>query len=185
MRIKVSYFRPFKITLILLIVYKAVLFNHSISRFISNAPADTLNYSLHITENQMPLMKDTIFGREKCLITYCPVTLTNNSNYTLKYLTMNASWWDLYSLDNQNFKLAEDYWNVFKNGPKMITILPHQSNTQIISIITYKSYYRGQQVRIGFSLQRLGFEFPDLNIIPSQPMSKTTNLIWSNAVTIH
>lgn len=181
-----KYFSPLILIVTLLIAYKAIAFAHRSPALINVVKKDTLNYRLDITEAQIPVLKDTVFNREKCFITYCPLTLTNNSNDTIKYIAMSASWWDLYSLDNQNFVLAADYWNVFKNGLEVIVLPPHQSITKSIPIIAYKNYYRGQHLRIGLSLQRLGFELPDfLNPSMLQPMPKTTNLIWSNEVVIN
>jgi len=180
-----KYFKFLLVSVTVFVAYSGIAFACLLYYFTSVAKAGKLNYELNISGVHMPLLKDTVFNREKCLITHCPLTLTNNSNDTLKYIVMSASWWDLYSLDNKNFAFAADPWNVFKNSPEVLVLPPHQSTTKIIPIITYKSYYRGQQVRIGFSLQRLGFEFPDLNMSYVLPLAKTTNLIWSNAVTVN
>jgi hypothetical protein len=180
-----KYFRFLMASLTLFVAYSSVAFAHPLTGFISIGKGDTLNYKLNIAEAQVPLLKDTTFNREKCLITHCPLTLTNNSNDTLKYIVMSASWWDLYSLDNQNFALAADWWNVFKNGQQIMVLPPHQAATKSIAIITQKSYYRGQKLRIAMSLQRLGFELPNLKMPVLQLMPKTTNLIWSNEVVIN
>lgn len=146
------------------------------------AKGDTLNYWLYIPKSKIPLLKDTIFNREKCFITQCPLMLYNNTSDTLKYMTMSASWWDIYYIDNQNFALAADWWNVFKNSSQLIVLPPHQSITRSIGIITYKGYYRGQKLRIAMSLQRIGFELPGFMV---QLKPKTTNMIWSNQVTLN
>ena len=176
-------FRFIVASLLLLLANNALPITCPITNSNSVPLIDTLKYQLKIFKFQLPL-KDTVFNREKCLITHCPVTLINNSSDTLRYLTMSASWWDIYSLDNKNFALAADPWDVYKNGPVVLTLPPYQSTTKSIPIITYKAYYRAQKLRIGMSLQRPGFELPDLKMAMFEPLPKTTNLIWSNEITV-
>jgi hypothetical protein len=139
---------------------------------------DTSDYKLQIIESRIASLKDTVFKHNKCWIAHCPLVLTNNSDYTLNYLTATASWWDIYALDNNNFELAADYWNVFKNGVAIRSLAAHQSTTVDISIITYKDYNRGGRVRIAMSIQKAGPYMPQI----LKP--KTINQIWSNEVTI-
>jgi len=146
---------------------------------------DNPNYRLSITEANIAPLKDTVFGGNHCLITKCPLTLTNNTDDTLKYVGMSVSWWDNYSIDNKDFSLAADYWNVFKNGQVVYVLPPHQSVTKDIKIIThkdYKEYFKIQGLKIAMRLQKVVY-------VPisgkMQPMrSLESNLIWSNEVTI-
>lgn len=154
-----------------------ILFGQPLTNSIQSNSIDTNNFKLTIDEARISKLKDTVFNREKCLIAHCPVTLVNNSDDTLKYLAMSASWWDLYSIDNPHFALAADYWNVFKNGPKILVLPPHTSRTRMIPIITNKAYHRGEKLRIAMSVQSPG---PLVNLEP-----KTINMIWSNEVIIH
>jgi hypothetical protein len=179
-----KYFRFMVVSLLLLIAYNVPAYACHLPDFNSFTQIDTSKYQLKIFKFQFPL-KDTIFHGEKCLVTHCPVTLINNSKDTLKYMAMSASWWDLYALDNKNFELAADPWDVYKNETEVLTVPPYQSRTRSIPIITYKGYYRGQKLRIGMSLQRPGFELPDLKMSVLELKPKTTNLIWSNEVTIN
>ena len=128
-------------------------------------------------------MKDTVFGGNKCLVTYCPLTLTNSTSDTLRYAGMSASWWDIYDIDNKGFSLAADYWNVFKNGPVVHVLPPHQSITKDIKIITYKDYYRGEKIKIAMHLQKV-VPIPVAGDIKSIG-SDSNYIIWSNEVTIH
>jgi hypothetical protein len=170
-----KYFTILLISVTLFAAYSTMVFGHPKYGIIGDVEGDTITYRLNISEAQMHLLKDTIFNREKCLITHCPLTLTNNSNDTLKYMAMSASWWDFYTLDNQNFALATDWWNVFKNGQEVLVLPPHQSVTKNIPIITRKGYYRGEKLRIAMRLQQLHFGLPDLQ----------KSLIWSNEVTVN
>ncbi len=97
---------------------------------------------------------------------------------------MSTSWWDLYTLNNKNYEFAADYWNVFKNSLEKIVVPPHSSSIKMLPVITFKGYNRGQQLRVGMSLQRLGYELPNINISALERMPKTTNVIWSNAITV-
>jgi hypothetical protein len=170
--------RLFITVLISIIAHNCICATHILAKFIPTSQADTIDYHLYINETKISPLKDTTFGAYpvKCLIAHCPLTLTNNSNDTLKYLTMSASWWDFYTLDNKNFALAADYWNVFKNGIVVRVLPPHQSVTIAITIVTYKNYYRGQKLRIAMSLQKA-----EAYIIQKP---KTANMIWSNEVSI-
>jgi hypothetical protein len=143
---------------------------------------DSPNYRLSIIEANIVPLKDTVFGGNHCLIAKCPLTLTNNTNDTLKYAGMSASWWDFYSLDNKNFALAADYWNVFKNGPVVHILLPHQSITNNIKIITLKDYFRGEKLKIAMRLEKV-VRLPIIGEIKSIE-SDSNFLIWSNEVVI-
>jgi hypothetical protein len=140
---------------------------------------DTSDYKLQIIESKISRLKETVFHHDKCWITHCPLVLTNNSDYTLNYLTATASWWDIYTLDNNNFELAADYWNVFKNGVEIRSLAAHLSATVDIRILTYKDYNRGGKLRIAMSIQKAG-PYASQMLKP-----KTVNQIWSNEVTIN
>jgi hypothetical protein len=149
---------------------------------LSDIQVDNKDYHLNISEADIPPMKDTIFGGNKCLITNCPLTLTNNTDDTLKYAGMAASWWDIYAIDNKNFSLAADYWNVFKNGPTIYVLPPHQSATRNIKIIASKDYFRGEKLRIIMRLQKV-VKLPIVGEI--SPKNSDSNFtIRSNEVTI-
>lgn len=167
--------RPFLAFLILIVAYNSIYPARRLAEFTPINYKDNNDSLLHIDQAKIPAWKDTIFDRDKCWITHCPLTFTNNSHDTLKYMTMDVSWWDSYTLDNEHFALAEDWWNVFKNEITVRVLLPYQSVTVPIAIITYKEYYRGEKLRIAFSLQS-----PSPYGLMLKP--KTTNMIWSNEV---
>jgi len=164
--------------------------------FIPLTASDRENLRLSIDDSNISPLKQTVFGGKKCLITDCSVTFTNNSNHTLKYMTMDASWWQIYSLDNKNFELAADPWDVFKNEPVILELPPHQSVTRRIPIITLRDSFRGQKLRIAMSVQKpwsdfYSSRFPFFDELfsfdPDEYMLRpiTQNLIWSNEVTIN
>jgi len=96
---------------------------------------------------------------------------------------MQVSWWDIYGINNKDFSLAADYWNVFKNGPMVCVLPPHQSLTTNIKIITYKSYSRGETIKIAMHLQKV-VRIPKVGDIRSI-RSDSNFVIWSNEVAIH
>ncbi|MGZ3810360.1 MAG: hypothetical protein ACXVB0_16550 [Mucilaginibacter sp.] len=149
---------------------------------IAGSQTKNSHYRLTISEAKIPLLKDTVFGGNQCLITRCPLTLTNNTDDTLKYVGMSFSWWDFYSLDNRNFALAADYWNVFKNERVILVLPPHQSVTSNIKIVTYKEYYRGEKLRIAMRLQKVVHVPIAGDITPIG--AESNELIWSNGVAL-
>ena len=182
MATKIKYSSFLLLSLLLSFAFKGVAF--ACLPLFSFSKADTPSYRLNILESQLPLLKDTVFNNKKCLITHCRLALINNSNDTLKFIAMSTSWWDLYTLNNKNYEFAADYWNVFKNSLEKIVVPPHSSSIKMLPVITFKGYNRGQQLRVGMSLQRLGYELPNINISALERMPKTTNVIWSNAITV-
>jgi hypothetical protein len=175
-----------KITYSLCLLSVAIVFSSSHPNgLVLPVKMDYSDYRLNIIEANIPPLKDTVFGGNHCLITNCPLTLTNNTSDTLKYAGMSASWWDNYSIDNKSFSLAADYWNVFKNGQVVYVLPPHQSATKDIKIITgkdYKGYFPAQKLKIVMRLQKVA-KLPIIGeAISINPDSNF--LIWSNKVTI-
>ncbi len=169
--------------LVVIIAFSSMLQANTFRVSMHSVQISDQDYQLNIIEAKIPSMRDTVFGGNKCLVTYCPLTLTNNTNDTLRYAGMSASWWDIYDIDNKGFSLAADYWNVFKNGPVVYVLPPHQSITKDIEIITYKDYCRGEKIRIAMHLQKV-VHVPVAGDIKSI-RSDSNYIIWSNEVTIH
>ena len=163
--------------------FSSMLYASTFQFSLSEVQIDGPDYQLGISGSSTPKLKDTVFGGNKCLVTYCPLTLTNNTNDTLRYAGMSVSWWDIYALDNKDFSLAADYWNVFKNGPMVYVLPPHQSVTRNIKIITYKDYCRGETIKIAMHIQKV-VHIPKVGDIKSI-RSDSNFIIWSNEVTIH
>ncbi len=146
--------------------------------------ADRSDYTLNIVEANIRPLKDTVFDGKKCLITNCPLTLINNTNDTLKYQSMSASWWDNYDLDNKKFALAAEYWIVFKNGPVVLLLLPHHQVTKDIRILTYyKDNFRNEKLKIAMHIKKV-LSLPMVGEI-TQIGPDSNFVIWSNEVTIH
>ena len=125
----------FLILIPVVFVLSSFLNTNSIGFTNSDVQADRSDYTLNIVEANIPPLKDTVFDGKKCLMTNCPLTLTNNTSDTLKYQSMSASWWG-------------NYWNVIKNGPVVCYLLPHQQVTKNIRILTYyKDNFRNEKIK--------------------------------------
>jgi hypothetical protein len=170
------------LSLVAIIAFSSMLQANTFRVSMHSVQINNRDYQLNIIEAKIPLMKDTVFGGNKCLVTYCPLTLTNSTNDTLRYAGMSASWWDIYTIDNKGFSLAADHWNVFKNGAVVNILPPHQSVTKNIKIITYKDYCRGETIKIAMHLQKVA-HIPVAGDIKSI-RSDSNYIIWSNEVTI-
>jgi len=176
--------------------YRENMLKRPLPNFIPLTAGDRENLHLSIDQVNISPLRQTVFGGTKCFITDCLLTLTNNSNTTLKYMSMDASWWQIYTVDNKNFELGADPWDVFKNEPVVLELPPHKSVTRRVPILTLKDSFRGEKLRIAMSVQqpwsdfyssRLPF-FDDLaSFDPDEYMLRpvTQNLIWSNEVTIN
>lgn len=155
---------------------------------------DRDKYTLSIDENKILKLRDsTVYDlnieertnlKRKCLVTVCPVKLSNNSNGTLEYISMDCSWMDIYKPNNNKFSVVESI--CFKNVPTTIEVLPHQSVTVYVPIKTFDRTSRGLKIKIGMGLYKyLGrdqFELFNSDELMQQPESN--NMIWSNEVVI-
>ena len=174
----------FLILIPVVFVLSSFLNTNSIGFTNSGVKANRSDYTLNIVEANIPPLKDTVFDGKKCLITNCPLTLTNNTNDTLKYQGMSASWWDNYDLDNKKFALAAEYWNVFKNGPVVCYLLPNQQVKKNIRILTYyKDNFRNEKLKIAMRIKKV-LSLPMVGEV-TQIGPESSFVIWSNEVTIH
>lgn len=107
-----------------------------------------------------------------------PTTLTNNTDDTLKYLSMSCSWREFYCVDND--KMSVEQVICTKNGQIILTLLPHKSVDREIKLIIEQITDTSKlKFKIGFSLikvkNNLPYEFNE--------QEKMKNIIWSNTVT--
>ncbi|MCD4793047.1 MAG: hypothetical protein K8R54_07445 [Bacteroidales bacterium] len=106
-----------------------------------------------------------------------PTTLTNNTDDTLKYLSMSCSWREFYYVNND--KMSVEQVICTKNGQIMLTLLPHKSVNKEIKLVIEQTTDTKLKFKIGFSLikvkNNLPYEFNE--------QEKMKNIIWSNAVT--
>lgn len=109
------------------------------------------------------------------------VTLVNNTADTVKYMSMNCSWQDFYSIDN-------DRWVIFgdlccKNGPEIRSIPPYQTETSMLKLERVFGSVASKS-----SMFRIGFRFvpPPLPLqqipVKLEKSKPNATIIWSNEV---
>jgi len=133
---------------------------------------DTFLYKL--TPNNFKVKQE----KQDCIL--IPVTLTNNSNDSLKYIGMSCSWWDIYEIDNSQINILQLNEIYYKNGPAIITIAPNTSSVVNLPIGWIKGQTKTTEFRIGMILQK----YIDNKQIIDFSKLETNNIIWSNEVTI-
>ena len=136
--------------------------------------ADTSKYVLTIKQGKYKKVGTQIF-------LLVPTTLANNSNDTLKYLSMSCSWQEFYYVDNA--KMSVDQVNCSGNDMIILTLAPHKSvDTEVRLVVgqitdTYKIKFK-----IGINLLKATKNVNNVwNEYKGQ--QETKNIIWSNAVT--
>ncbi len=137
---------------------------------LSAAQADTSKYVLTIkqgkyekADNQTYLLVST--------------TLTNNTNDTLKYLSMLCSWWDFYYVDNDRIEVYKGVCK--KNFEIMLTLLPHKSVDREIKLVIGQTTGTSKlKFRIGINLLKVKNE----KIDEWKELRNTKNIIWSNVI---
>ena len=116
------------------------------------------------------------FGAARYLIV--PVTLTNNTNDTLKYAGMSCSREDLYRIDSKSLAFVGTECD--KNVPVLLKLNPHSSTqTQLkLKISADPSSFAEMKYRIGFNLLVVHKDESVFGLIES----KKKNIIWSDVV---
>jgi hypothetical protein len=87
----------------------------------------TVSYATEFEIHQLRIEKGEIVKEEDRTYWVIPVTLTNNSGDTLKYLSMSCSWQDFYSVSDN--RLQVEIAECDKNIPRIISLPPKSSMT--------------------------------------------------------
>jgi hypothetical protein len=147
---------------------------------------DRKNYTLSIDQHKITKSYTTLryAANDEHTVVSIPSKFTNNSNDTLRYMSMSCSWWDFYQITIK----GTDFWSnsdCTKNIPQKIMVPPHTSLITLVQIIYKKgSIATGTKFKIGMSLQKfVSWKQPyDADTYLLRP--ETSNLIWSNEVKI-
>ena len=122
-----------------------------------------------------PYTKETVF--------LVPVMVYNKSGDTLRYRSMSCSWQEFYHVDNKLLNVV--FPPCDSNIPKLVTVLPHSSRSEIVPVACKKdSFKRPEIFRIGvninpsLNINKRSNELLDLN---SDQLRKY-NIVWSNKV---
>jgi|AntAceMinimDraft_17_1070374.scaffolds.fasta_scaffold01568_6 hypothetical protein len=144
------------------------VFGQGLTSYLSN---DTSKYILTIKQGKYEKV-----GNQTYLLV--PTTLTNNTNDTLKYLSMSCSWQEFYYVDND--KMSVEQVICTKNGQIMLTLLPHKSvDKEIKLVIKQKTGTSKLKFKIGLSLLKVKKTLPH----KFDEQEKIKNIIWSNTIT--
>jgi hypothetical protein len=108
-----------------------------------------------------------------------PLKLTNNSNDTLKYITMSCSWQDIYGTNSKNIEVLMSACD--KNVLTKKMLRPHKSMITYIPIRIIKmARWSNTNFKVSMNVCRdmgqnsFGIEMLDLSVV--------ANNIWSNEV---
>jgi hypothetical protein len=106
-----------------------------------------------------------------------PVTLHNYSEDTLRYHSMSCSWADCYQTDNPRVLVEINLCG--KNVPKIITILPNDSNTVFLTLKS--KAITNQEFKIGFKLLKVKESY-NLWTFRIHEELKNAEIIWTELI---
>lgn len=136
--------------------------------------ADTSKYELTIKQGKYEK------AGKKTYLTV-PVTLTNNSADTLKYLSTTCSWGEFYYTDNDMFTgtITLSRYNV----PIILILAPYKSvDTKVKLVVNQTMHSSSLMFRIGLNLIKI--KNKDNLSDKYKEQQETKNIIWSNAVAV-
>jgi hypothetical protein len=111
---------------------------------------------------------------------FVPVTLTNNTGDTLKYISMSCSWYEFYHLNNPN--LHYQYWGCDKNIPVLLKLAPHESKQVELEIVGKKRENKFVKFKVGIDLiksdERQYLDYFSVN----RSGKVKANTVWSNEI---
>jgi hypothetical protein len=145
---------------------------------------DRKNYVITIDQSKLSKTKYSrpIDNYYRKTVLFVPVTLTNNSNDTVKYRSMSCSWEDFYIVDKKSVAEIERQ-PCDHNIPSILILPPHRSTTVRLPIL--KGRVSGK-FRIGMVLIKL---VDDKNLFDFSGIddkfllkNRGTNIIWSNPI---
>jgi hypothetical protein len=147
---------------------------------------DKKHYILTVDQKQIVLVAKTSppFDRKKYVYALITVTLSNNSNDTLKYVNMTCGWDDAFTTNNKNIQISG--WGCDSNFPTVYKISPHRSVPFDIPFLVAKNLV-GKKFRIGLYLikPREGRSvIGDFEAFWHSKNSFDDCLIWSNDVMV-
>ncbi len=121
-------------------------------------------------------VKDNLHENENKIHIYA--TLLNNTNDTLKFLTMSCMWSIIYSTNNSNVEMAGP-WACDGNFPVLITVPPFKSYQAAFYVVVKPNSLK-QKFKIAIHLHKVKseFEFHGLDFFSGD--NYKPQVIWSN-----
>ena len=138
------------------------------------------SFQIHRTDNPKLSLKAVIDSRSGNNLTI-KVTLTNNTADTVKYISMDCSWQDSYSIDNDKWSI---YVNLcYKNGPETISLPPYKSETKTLELkrVIGSSKSKSSKFKIGFRFVPPPVPLDSIPI-KLEKLKPNAVTIWSNTV---
>ncbi|WP_090528694.1 hypothetical protein [Mucilaginibacter sp. NFR10] len=164
--------------------------------FAALSETDRRMFIITINQDSVRQMKDTVCYSDgklhRCLYAVIPVTLSNQSPDTLKYINMSCAWLDVFKTDAGNVKflptpLMEECW---KNNPAVYTVAPHQQKvfhipTAFLTDTGKGGLFESKVFKIGMCLYKYieGSQLP-VDIRGLTLRQETDNIIWSNEIAV-
>lgn len=160
--------------------------------------ADTTSKSGYIlrADQEAVKWKDTTYyiasELRSCRYARIPVTLTNITADTLKYIDMSCSTLDIFTTNLKYIRISQNLDNCFKNNPTMFKLAPYASMKFELPIYFFSIYTGAKQVlttkefKIGMGVLKytgkifMAGGFQDIGLM----MRNNENLVWSNTITI-
>ena len=136
--------------------------------------ADTSKYALTIKQGKYKKTDTQTY-------LMVPTTLTNNTNDTLKYLSMSCSWQEFYYVDND--KMSVDQVTCSGNDMIILTLAPHKSVGNEVKLVVGQITDTSKiKFKIGINLLKATKNENNVwNEYKGQ--QETKNIIWSNTIT--
>ena len=141
---------------------------------------DKMNYILSIDQRQIRKAIVAKSNHKKYGQAFLPVKLTNNSNDTLKYISMTCDWDFLYQTDNKDIKVPRH--SCYTNFNIVRKVLPHQSVTNNVRIDFEVKPTLKTRLRMSMYLKKY-IDKRDMEF-PNRSSMDKVNFIWSNEVEI-
>jgi len=131
--------------------------------------------AVFMTKYSLP--KDNDYNKS---VLFVPVKFTNNSNDTLRYLTMTCSWEEFYTTDNHEVAIIPGR-NCDTNFPKDLILRPHKSIKLTVPVV---KIHGGKKFRIGMILIKVDQKNDSFYLIEKalSLSNKDKYTIWSNLI---
>ncbi|MDB5091292.1 MAG: hypothetical protein JWR09_5286 [Mucilaginibacter sp.] len=148
--------------------------------------ADRKNYVISIDQQELrpPQMSNPGVATTRYYMNV-DLRITNNSNDTLKYLSMWCSWSDILKTDNPKLHISGNYCS--SDHPEVKMVLPHRADTYKLFVVLKKeAVVAGTPFKVGMSIYKFKSrqQLKGFNSGNSSFKDNTDNLIWSNTVQI-
>jgi hypothetical protein len=140
------------------------------------------SYILIIDQRKITVPHDSLLYKGKRVNTFnVPVLIRNNSNDTLKFMTMSCSWDYDFDIDNKDIHM--NGWNCDKNVPKIIKVPPHRGFLRVLPVnIDEGQLKKGIRFKVSMNLT-IDDGNHHLFELYTDPTGKY-NQIWSNEVVV-